>query len=196
MAAVWGQLPGEVPTLTNEGSLSEDLHLFCGAVWAEGFFGLWVGEQFSVVSIFDDEDVRDSFQDFKLMRTAAFSNKNAMERTIHRFDREGVERYVCESEGENGRCGLLFTSWEKYIAHQTPNKSDNHGTRFPLRAYVITNQCVNCGSTFADRPTAQKHVVNSWTRGTSKTDCSHMTWALEEITYPISCNLCAQEFGD
>ena len=23
-----------------------------------------------------------------------------------------------------------------------------------------------------------------------------MTWALEEITYPISCNLCAQEFGD
>ena len=33
-------------------------------------------------------------------------------------------------------------------------------------------------------------------RGTCKTDRSHMTWALEEITHPISSNLCAQEFED
>ena len=45
---------------------------------------------------------------------------------------------------------------------------------------------VNCGST----------VVNSWTRGTCRTDRSHMTWALEEITLPSSCNLCAQEFAN
>ena len=45
-----------------------------------------------------------------------------------------------------------------YIKH---NKNGNHGTRSPLRVSVITNQCVTCGSTFADRPTAQKHVVNS-----------------------------------
>ena len=86
------------------------------------------------------------------------------------------------------------------MAHQTHNKSGNHGIKSPLRVSVITNQCVNCGSTFADRPTdrptAQNHVVNSWTNGTCRTDRSHMTWALEEITLPISCNLCAQEFGD
>ena len=82
------------------------------------------------------------------------------------------------------------------MAHQTHNKSDNQGVRSPLRVSGITNQCVNCGSTFADRSTAQNHVVNSWTRGTCKTDRSHMTWAVEEITHPMSCNLCAQEFGD
>ena len=82
------------------------------------------------------------------------------------------------------------------MAHQTHNKSGNHGIGSPLRDSVITNQCATCGSTFADRSTAQNHVVNSWTRGTCRTDRSHMTWALEEITHPISCNLCAQEFGD
>ena len=82
------------------------------------------------------------------------------------------------------------------MAHQTHNKSGNHGIKSPLRVSVITNQCVSCGSTFVDRPTAQNHVVNSWTNGTCRTDRSHMTWALEDITLPISCNLCAQEFGD
>ena len=53
-------------------------------------------KQFSVVSIFDDEDVRDSFQrtDLKLVRTAAFSNKTLWdtltERTTPRFDRKGI----------------------------------------------------------------------------------------------------------
>ena len=61
---------------------------------------------------------------------------------------------------------------------------------------MITNQCVNCGSTFAARPTAHNHVVNSWTRGTCLTDRSHMPWSLDEVTQPISCNLCAQELGD
>ena len=82
------------------------------------------------------------------------------------------------------------------MAHQTHNKSGNHGIRSPLRVTVVTNQCVHCGSTFADRSTVQNHVVNSWTRGTCRTDRSRMTWALEEITQPICCNLCAQEFGD
>ena len=82
-------------------AFSEDLHLFAGLSGTEDFFEQWEDKQFSVVSIFDDEDVRDSFQrtDFKLMRTAAFSNKTFWEtltdRTIPRFDREGVERYVC-----------------------------------------------------------------------------------------------------
>ena len=113
-----------------------------------------------------------------------------------RFDREGAERYVCELLGDQGRCGTVFTSWTKYMAHQTHNKSGNHGRKSPLRVSVITNQCVNCGSTFADRPTAQNHVVSSWTTGTCRTERSHTTWALEEITLPISCNLSAQEFGD
>ena len=70
--------------MTAEGSLSptanrfavafsEDLHLFAGLSGTEDFFELWEEKQFSVVSIFDDEDARYSFQrtDFKLMRTAA-----------------------------------------------------------------------------------------------------------------------------
>ena len=182
-------------------AFSDDLHWFEGLSGREDFFEIWEGKHFSVVSIFDDEDVRDAFQrtDFKLMRTAAFSNRKLwdilMERTTPRFDREGAERYVCELSGDQGRCGMVFTSWKKYMAHQT-HKIGNHGIKSPLRVAVITNQCVNCGSTFADRPTAQNHVVNSWTSGTCRTDRSHMTWALEEIVLPISCNLCAQEFGD
>ena len=98
--------------------------------------------------------------------------------------------------GDNGRCGLIFASWEKFIAHQTHNKGGNHGIKSPLRVAVSMNQGVSCGSTFADRPTAQNRVVNSWTRGTCRTDHSRMTWSPEEVTQPISCNFCAQEFGD
>ena len=184
--AIWGQLPGEAQTLTAEGSLSptanpfavafsEDLHLFAGLSGTEDFFELWEEKDISVVSIFDDEDVRDSFQrtDFKLMRTAAFSNKTLwdtlMERTMPRFDREGVERYVCELEGENGRCRLVFASWKKYTAHQTHNKSGDHGNRSPLRVSVITNQCVKlwqhiCRSSHSAesrrQPVDQRHLQN------------------------------------
>ena len=115
---------------------------------------------------------------------------------MHRFHREGAERYVCELLGDNGRCGLIFTSWKKFIAHPTRNKGGNHGIKSPLRVAVITNQCVNGGSTFADRSTTQNHVGNSWSRGTCRTDGSHMTWSLKEVTEPITCNLCEQEFGD
>ena len=79
-------------------------------------------------SIFDDEDVRDSFQrtDFKLTRTAQFSNQTLcdtlMRRAIPRFDREGTERYVYGVLEDSGRCGLLSTSWQKFIAHQMHNK--------------------------------------------------------------------------
>ena len=52
MAAGWGQLPGEAPTLTDEGSLSptanpfavafsEDLHLFVVLSGTEDSFELW-----------------------------------------------------------------------------------------------------------------------------------------------------------
>ena len=76
------------------------------------------------------------------------------------------------------------------MVHQTHNKAGKHGIKSPLRVSAITNQCVNCGSTFADRPTAQKNVVHSWTKGTCRTDRSHMPWS--EVTQPISCNLCAR----
>ena len=52
-----------------------------------------------------------------------------------------------------------------FVTHQTHNKSGNHGIKSPLRVSVITNQCINCSSTLADRSTAQNHVVNSWTKG-------------------------------
>ena len=63
---------------------------------------------------------------------------------------------MCEVLGDDGRCGLIFTSSKKFIAHQTHNKGGNNGIRSPLRVSVIANQCVNCGSAFADRPTAQE----------------------------------------
>ena len=58
-------------------TLSEDLHLFAGLSAAQDFFELWEAQHVSVVAAFDDEHVRDSFQhaDFKLMRTAAFTNQ-------------------------------------------------------------------------------------------------------------------------
>ena len=81
------ELPDEAQTLTAEGVFAptanafamafyEDLDLFAGLSGTEDFFELWEAKHFSVVSIFDDADVRDSLQrtDFKLMRTAAFSN--------------------------------------------------------------------------------------------------------------------------
>ena len=97
------------------------------------------------------------------------------------FDRRGTERYVCELLGDNGRCGLIFSSWQKFIAHQTHNQSGNRGIRSPLRVSVITNLCVQGGSTFADWPTAQNHVVNAWARTTGRIDRSHMTLVLEKV---------------
>ena len=82
------------------------------------------------------------------------------------------------------------------MAHQTHNTGGSHCIKSPLRVSVVTNQCVKCGTTFSDRSTAQNHVVSSWNKGTCRTDRSHMTWSLEEVTQPFSGNLCAQEFGD
>ena len=78
-----------------------------------------------------------------------------------------------------------------HSAPNTHNKGCNHGIKSPLRVAVIKNQCVHCGNTFADRPTSRNHVVNSWTRGTCRTDRSHMTWSLEEVTQPIRARMCA-----
>ena len=128
MAAAWGQVPGEASTLTDEGSLSptaktfavafsEELHLFAGLSGTEDFFELWEEKQFSVVSISDDEVVRDSFQrtDFKLMRTAAFSKKTLWdtltERAVPRFRWKGSREIRLRTGRDKGRCGLVFTSW-------------------------------------------------------------------------------------
>ena len=73
MAAIWWQLPDGPQTLTTEGvkvhtanpfavAFPEHLHLIGGLSGTEDFFELWEAKQFSVVVIFDDEDVRDSFQ--------------------------------------------------------------------------------------------------------------------------------------
>ena len=123
------------------------------------------------MSSVDDEDVRDSVQrtDLKFMRTAAFCNQSLwntlVERTTLRFDREGTE--MCLRTSGRPRTMRIDTHEpENVIAHQTHNKGGNHGIKSPLRVAVITNQCVNRGSTFADRSTAQNHAVNSWSRGT------------------------------
>ena len=79
------------------------------------FFVTWEAKRFSVVSVFDDEGVRDTYHraNFKLMRTA-FTNQTLWDTltdgTIPRFDREETERYACEVSGDHGRCGLMFTS--------------------------------------------------------------------------------------
>ena len=118
-----------------------------------------------------------------------------MERTIPRFDREATEGYVCELLGDRPRTMRIdIHELERFTACQTHNKGGNHGTKSTLRVAVITNQCVNCGSIFADRSNAQNHGVNSWSRGTCRTDRSHMPWPLEEVTQPISCNLREREF--
>ena len=101
-AAIWGLLPDGPQTLTTEGVLAHTANPFAvaGLSGTEDFFKLWGAKHFSVVSIFDDGDVRDSFQriDLKLVRTAAFSNQTLLdtltERTIPRFDLERTERCV------------------------------------------------------------------------------------------------------
>ena len=57
---------------------------------------------------------------------------------------------------------LGFYELAEKNAHQTHNKGGNHGTMSPLRISVVINLCINCGTTFAGRPTARIHVVNSW----------------------------------
>ena len=100
-------------------------------------------------SISEDEVVRDSFQrtDFKLVRTAAFSNKavwdTLMERAIPRFDGEGVKRYVCELAGTredadwSSRAGK--STW--HIKHTTKaviTASDPHCESRSSRTYAST----------------------------------------------------------
>ena len=62
------------------GGFCEDLHLFAGLSGTEDFFELWEEKQISVVSIFDGEDVRDSFQrtDFKTYANSGILKQNAL----------------------------------------------------------------------------------------------------------------------
>ena len=107
----------------------------------EDFFELWEAKQFSVVSNFDDEDARDSFQrtDFKLMRTSSILQSNTMEHTDGKDDRSlrsGGNRGICLRTAGRRTMRLIFASWKKFIAHQTRNKGGNHGIQSPLRVAV------------------------------------------------------------
>ena len=117
-----------------------------------------------------------------------------MERTIPHFDGEGAERYVCELSGDNGRCGLIFTSWTRFIAHQTHNKGGNHGIKAPLRVAVTTNQRVNCWQCIrrSSHAESRRQLVDQ--RHLQDRSQSHDL--VTGGTQPISCNLCAQDLGD
>ena len=214
MAAIWRQLPGEAQTLTAEGSLSptanpfavafsEDLSLVCGTLWHGGFLELWEEKQFLVVSIFDDEDVRDSFQrtDFKLMRTAAFSN-NALGHLDGEDNtpfRSGGSREIrlqncqeiMEDVGWSSRARK--SSW--HIKHTTRAATTASGPEceYQLSRINVSIAAENLQTVPQRRITSSIHA---WTRGTCRTAWSHMTWALEEITPPTSCNICALDCGD
>ena len=76
--------------------------------------------------------------------------------------------------------GASNTQQERQPRHQIPIASlSYHESMCPLRKIC--------------RP-FHMDAVNSRTRGTCRTDRSHMTWALEEITHPIICNLCTHQF--
>ena len=189
MAAIWRLLPDEAHALTAEGFLaptanpiavafSEDLHPFAG------FFELWEAKHFSVVSIFDDEDVRllsahgfRTHANSSILQSRTLGHLDGENNTSLRFG--GSREVLCELPGDHGR-GLVCNIWKKFIANQTHNTGGTQGIKPPPLVAVITNQCVNCGSTFAGRPTAQNHVVNSWTKGICRVDRSHMTRSLEE----------------
>ena len=74
---------GNMGTATRRGTnvhgrgFSDDLHLLEKLLGTEEFFELWEEKHFSVVSIFDDQDVRNAFQrtDFP---TTAFSNRKVV----------------------------------------------------------------------------------------------------------------------
>ena len=76
----------------------------------------------------------------------------------------------------------------KCISHTRPRAE----TTAPChRSACQSSWCINCGSTFADRPTAQNHVVNSLATGKCTADRSHMPWALDDVTSPMKGNVCA-----
>ena len=125
------------------------------------------------------------------MRTAAFSNKTfwntLTERTMSRFDREGVERYVCQwkekTEGADkssrvGKSTLHIKHTTKAVTTAPDPHCESQSSRTNVQTTAAHVQIV-----------PQRRITSS--RGNCKTDRSHMTWALEEITYPTSCNLCA-----
>ena len=94
MAAVWVQLPDEAHTHTDRGSYSMAsygesirsvflcrLTFVCWTVGHGRSVRTLAGQSiFSVVSVLNDEHVRDSFQrtDLKVMRTAAFTNRDTL----------------------------------------------------------------------------------------------------------------------
>ena len=129
-------------------AFSEDLHLFAGLSGTENFFELWEEKNFSVVSIFDDEDVGDAFQrtDFKLLRTAAFTNRKLWDTLIEKNGttfRSGGSREVCVRIVRRPR-----TMWnglqELEKVHGAPNTQQERQPRHKVTTSSISHHEPMC----------------------------------------------------
>ena len=85
-----------------------------------------------------------------------------------------TERYVCELVQEQGRCGLNFTSWKKFMAHKKA-----HLVRKPRHQITTAHLCCH-ESTCQLWQYIHRLPCNTWTKGTGRSDRSHMTWSVEE----------------
>ena len=170
MAAIWGPLPGEAQTLTAEGlfvtnsepiwvAFSEDLHLFAGLSGTEDFFELWEAKQFSVVSSSNNKDIRDSFQrtDFKLMRSAAFSNKTL---------RDTLTERSSGNENGTGHSDLLAPTGTDQLKYASTHQ-ENHAEH-----RVFGETAPRSRSTGSNRGRAQVRTVSAHSHGTRATDFS------------------------
>ena len=82
----------------------------------------------------------------------AFANQRGEQEAVHR----------CTLTTASGAtCGLLFSSANALKAHMRNAAGGEHGTRALSYALVLSNQCPLCMSTFADRKTAQNHLIGS-----------------------------------
>ena len=120
---------------------------------------------------------------FKLMRTAACTNQ-----TCGQLD-EGTERYVCEWFGDHGRCGLIFTSWTRFMAHRTPTTrveytASHHRYESLLSRIRVSLVAVHSTVPQQNHVSSQRHWQDSQSHD------------LASGGHTASCNLCAQEIGD
>ena len=171
---------------------SEDVHIFSGLSGME----LW-GCLLGCVHFFYDEEVSGAFQrtDFRLMRTAAFSQEASWEsltaKILSRFDREGRNDTCTKLQGASERCGLVFASWK---IHRTPDPQQRRTPRHRVTAPRFSrHQSVHQLWQHTRRPSQRAEprrqlLVNSQSRA----DRSDTRWALDDVTSPIGYKLCAQ----
>ena len=166
----------------------------CGTVRHVGFHRIVGGQTISVVSIFDDEDVRDSFQrtDFKLMR-AAFSTQTLwdtlMERSTTRFDREGTERCVRLAGRQRT---MRIDLRELQMVPSSPNTQQGRQPRHRTTTTRRSNDESMCQLWQHIRRSS--HHTES-TRGPEARGGQKAVTGCE-ISQSISRNFRAQEFGD